>query len=113
MSNLLYSVILFAKQATPVGADGAATKSNPYSSIILLVLLVLAFYLFFIRPSVKKQKQQKEYQNSLAKGSNIVTIGGIHGKIVEVNETTFVIETEGSKMEIEKSAVNAEMAPKK
>ena len=107
MLSILNYILLFAPQAAPAGAEGG--KSN-YMSIVLMVALVAIFYLFFIRPSVKKQKEQKKYQESLGEGSKIVTIGGIHGKIVKVEERTFVIETEGSKIRIEKSAVNAEVA---
>ncbi|MDL2239676.1 preprotein translocase subunit YajC [Bacteroidales bacterium OttesenSCG-928-L14] len=109
MTSILNSILLFAQQSAPAG-DGTTSTGGGYMSIIFMVLLIAIFYLFFIRPSVKKQKEAKKYQESLGKGSKIVTIGGIHGKIVEVHETTFTIETEGTKMLIEKSAVNAEFA---
>ncbi|GAB4312446.1 MAG: preprotein translocase subunit YajC [Bacteroidales bacterium] len=75
-------------------------------SFLPLILIILVFYLFFIRPQMKKTKEQKKYRESLKKGDKIVTIGGIHGKIVEVRETTFIIEVEGgNRLKIEKSAV--------
>ncbi|MCK9302298.1 MAG: preprotein translocase subunit YajC [Bacteroidales bacterium] len=109
MVNLINSIILFAQQTAPAGAEGGKAGSG-WSSILFLVLLIVVFYLFFIRPSVKKQKEQKKFQESIGKGDSIVTIGGIHGKIIEVKDKTFVIESEGSRMEIEKTAVNAEFA---
>ncbi len=85
-------------------ADGAS--GSGYSSIIFLVLIVVVFYFFMIRPQMKKTKQMKQFREALKKGDRIVTIGGIHGKIVEVNDTTFIIEVEGlNKLKIEKSAV--------
>jgi preprotein translocase subunit YajC len=108
MTSILNFIILFAQQSAPAGESGSG--GGGYMSIIFMLLLIVIFYLFFIRPSVKKQKEQKKYQESLGKGSKIVTIGGIHGKIIEVHETTFTIETEGTKMRIEKTAVNAEFA---
>ena len=71
-----------------------------------LILIVLVFYLFFIRPQMKKTKDQKKFREGLKKGDKIVTIGGIHGKIVEVQDSTFTIEVEGqNKLRVEKSAV--------
>lgn len=77
-----------------------------YSSFILLALLMVVFYFFFIRPQSKKAKDLRKYREALKKGDKIVTIGGIHGKIVEVQESTFTIEiSETSRIRIEKSAV--------
>ncbi|MCD6660038.1 MAG: preprotein translocase subunit YajC [Lentimicrobium sp.] len=77
-----------------------------YSSFILLGLLMVVFYFFFIRPQAKKAKELRKYREALKKGDKVVTIGGIHGKIVEIQETTFTIEVEdGSRLRIEKSAV--------
>jgi preprotein translocase subunit YajC len=77
-----------------------------YSSFILLALLMVVFYFFFIRPQAKKAKELRKYREALKKGDKVVTIGGIHGKIVEIQETTFTIEVEdGSRLRIEKSAV--------
>jgi len=81
-------------------------KGGALSSLIPMILIVAVFYFFMIRPQQKKVKEAKKYRDSLEKGSKIVTIGGIHGKIVEIAETTFLIEVEGgSKFRIEKTAV--------
>lgn len=75
-------------------------------SFLPLIAIVLVFYLFFIRPQMKKSKDQKKFREALKKGDKIVTIGGIHGKIVEVQDTTFTVEVEGqNRLRIEKSAV--------
>ena len=74
---------------------------------IPLVLIIVVFYFFMIRPQLKKSKDQKKFRENIAKGDKIVTIGGIHGKIVEIQDTTFLIEVEGGhKLKIEKSAVS-------
>ncbi|MFP4064129.1 MAG: preprotein translocase subunit YajC [Bacteroidales bacterium] len=71
-----------------------------------LILIVLVFYLFFIRPQMKKQKQLRQYRESLKKGDKVITIGGIHGKIVEEQERSFTIEVEeGNRLRVEKSAI--------
>ncbi len=85
-----------------------ATKGqSSWMSLLPLLLILLVFYFFFIMPQSKKNKALKKFREALKKGDKIVTIGGIHGKIVEVKEKTVVIEvgTQGTKMTIEKSAI--------
>ena len=98
--NLL-NVLLFMPQ------EGA--ESGGIMSFLPLILIVLVFYMFFIRPQMKKSKEQKQFRAALKKGDKIVTIGGIHGKITDVKETTFVIEIASNLIvTIEKSAVAGE-----
>jgi preprotein translocase subunit YajC len=74
--------------------------------IIFIVLIIFLFYFFLIRPQQKKQKQMQDFRESLKRGDHIVTIGGIHGKIVDIQENTFTIEVEdGVKIKIDKAAV--------
>lgn len=78
----------------------------------MLGLIVVVFYFFMIRPQLKKSKQQKKFREALAKGDQVVTIGGIHGKVAEIKDTTLIIEVEGgNKLKIEKSAVTSEFTP--
>jgi len=77
------------------------------STILMFVLMFVVFYLFMIRPQMKKTKEEKKFREELKKGDKIVTIGGIHAKIAEVKETTLVIDTgEGQRLKVEKSAVS-------
>jgi len=77
---------------------------------IFLGLMILVFWLFFIRPQAKKAKNQKNFIDSLQKGDKIVTIAGIHGVINKVNEDgTISLEINpGSYIKIEKSAISME-----
>ncbi len=94
------------------GAVSGKEASNPLMTFLPLILIVVVFYFFMIRPQVKRNKEQKKFRESLGKGAKIVTIGGMHGKIVEVLETTFIIETEGQcRIKIEKSAVASSFNP--
>lgn len=77
----------------------------------MIVLIFVVFWLFFIRPQNKKQKEEQKFRESLQKGDDIVTIGGIHGKIVDVKETTVLVSIDSNvKIEIEKSAIMAQPA---
>ena len=75
-------------------------------SFFPLILLFMVIYLFMIRPQVKKQKQAKSFREELAKGDKVVTIGGIHGKVVDMNDRTVLIQVDGAKIRIEKTALN-------
>jgi len=73
--------------------------------LIPLILVVVVFYFFMIRPQTKKQKELKKFRENLKTGDKVVTIGGIHGKILEVAESTVLISSEGTKIRLEKSAI--------
>lgn len=63
-----------------------------------------------IRPQTKKQKELKKFREGLAQGDKVVTIGGIHGKILEVTDTTVLLSSEGTKIRFEKSAISQSVA---
>lgn len=74
--------------------------------ILPFILIIVVFYFFMIRPQMKKQKEHKKYIEELNVNSKVVTTAGIHGRIVEVSETTFLIDVgSGVKMRFDKSAV--------
>jgi len=74
------------------------------------VAMILVFWLFFIRPQAKKQKQQKLFIENLQKGDKVVTIAGIHGTVNKVNEDgTLSLEINpGSYIKIERSSISLE-----
>ena len=76
--------------------------------LVFLGLMILVFWMFFIRPQSKRAKNQKKFIDDLQKGDKIVTIAGIHGTINKVNEDgTLNIEVSpGSYLKIEKSAIS-------
>lgn len=76
------------------------------SGIIMIIAMVVIFYFFMIRPQSKKQKELKKAREAMAKGDKVVTAGGIHGRIREVNETTFRLEIAPNvEINVEKSQV--------
>ena len=70
-------------------------------SMILLVAMIAVFYFLVIRPENKRKKQAENMRNSLKKGERITTIGGMVGRIVQVNDTTVVFETSEDRVRIE------------
>ena len=82
------------------------TTSTGMSSLIMFGMIFLVMYFFMIRPQIKRQKREREYRQSLKKGDTIITIGGIHAKIIDVKNDTFIIEGHtGVKLKIAKTAV--------
>ena len=70
-------------------------------SILLLVVMLLALYFITIRPESKRKKAAEEMRNNLRKGEKITTIGGMVGRVVQVNENTVVFETSDDRVRIE------------
>ncbi|MGC9353793.1 MAG: preprotein translocase subunit YajC [Mariniphaga sp.] len=68
------------------------SEANPLMSFLPLLLIVVVFYFFMIRPQMKRQKEIRKFRESLSKGDKVVTTGGIYGRIVEVKETTIILE---------------------
>ena len=71
------------------------------STIIMMVVMVAVFYFMLIRPENKRKKEADEMRSSLRVGDEIITIGGICGKIVDVKESRIVIETGADRVRIE------------
>ncbi|MCI9215118.1 MAG: preprotein translocase subunit YajC [Oscillospiraceae bacterium] len=88
-------------------AAGAGSASM-MSLMLPLVLMIALMYFLMIRPENKRKKQAEEMRNSLKKGDQITTIGGIIGKIVQVTDETIIIETSDDRvrMELTKWAVS-------
>lgn len=84
-------------------------EGNQLMNFLPLILIVLVFYLFFIRPQMKKTKDQKKFREALKKGDKVVSIGGIHGKILEIGEKTVTLDVGNQvRMTFEKSAIAAD-----
>jgi preprotein translocase subunit YajC len=84
----------------------AQQEQNPMMFWLMMGGLMIVFYLFMIRPQQKKAKDARKFRESLQKGSKVVTIGGLHGKVLEVNDTTVLIEVDTNvKLRFEKSAI--------
>lgn len=87
-----------------------AQQGNPLMSFLPLILIIVVFWFFMIRPQMKRQKELKNFRESLQKGDKIVTTGGIYGKIVEIKEYYVIMEVEGQvNLKVDKSAVIKDM----
>ncbi len=97
--SLLYVLL----QAAPAGQGGGMM-----STILMMVLIIVVFYFFMIRPQTKKQKEIENKRNALKKGDKVVTAGGIHGIIKEINDDTMLITiADGVRIKVDKTSVYA------
>ncbi|MGI4865005.1 MAG: preprotein translocase subunit YajC [Janthinobacterium lividum] len=84
-------------------------QAAPGSGIMQLVFPVaigLVLYFFMIRPQQRKTSDAKAFRESLVKGTRVVTIGGIHGQLVEVGPETVLLEVErGQRLRLDRSAI--------
>ncbi|MGV3638275.1 MAG: preprotein translocase subunit YajC [Flavobacteriales bacterium] len=81
-------------------------QGQDWSFFLMMGLLMVVFYFFMIRPQQKKAKEAKAFRESLQKGTKVVTIGGLHGKVVEVADTTILLEVDSNvRLRFEKSAI--------
>ncbi|MBI5468615.1 MAG: preprotein translocase subunit YajC [Deltaproteobacteria bacterium] len=77
-------------------------------SMAPLIILFVIFYFLLIRPQQKRAKEHKEMLSKVAKGDNIITTGGIHGRVTSVNEDTLTVEiAENTKVKISKDSITA------
>jgi preprotein translocase subunit YajC len=89
--------------------DTAATGAG-LGNLLFLVAMVAIFWFLFIRPQRKRMKQQQDLQTSISLGDDVQTIGGIHGRIVEVGDETVVIEVEAGRLRIAKRGIASRSA---
>lgn len=88
-----------------------AEGSSPLTSFLPLVLIVVVFYFFIIRPQMKRQKEVKKFREGIAKGDKVVTTGGIMGKIYDVKDDHLVIEiADNVRVKVDKNSVVREAA---
>lgn len=92
----MYSILLQAQQSS-------------YFQFIFFGAIILVFYFFMIRPQQKKAKDQKKFIDEIKKGDYVVTVGGAHGYVAELEGDTFILEIEkGGRIRFNKSAISLE-----
>lgn len=91
----------------------AGSNTSTIYSVLLWVAIIGVFYFFMIRPQQKKQKDQKGFVENLKKGDSVVTIGGLHGRVISVESTTVTLEVDrGVKMTFEKTSISRDATVK-
>ncbi len=85
----------------------AADGANPLTMFLPLILIFLVFYFLIIRPQKKKEDTRKGMIEAVKKGDKVVTIGGVHGSVTQVDDTSVLVQVDANtKLRIEKSALS-------
>ena len=83
------------------GGDG-----NMISTIVLMVGIMVIFYFFMIRPQINKQKKEKEFRDGIKQGDRVITMGGIYGKIIKLEDDSVLLEIDNNvKIRLERAAI--------
>lgn len=89
------------------GAD-AAPGGFGFQQMIFFVAILGIFYFFMIRPQQKRAKEEKLFRESLEKGDKVVTIGGIHGQVEQIDDTSVIVRVDNNtKLRVDKVALRA------
>lgn len=98
---MLFNVLAMAPQQGGSGGGGM------FSTLIFFALIFVIFYFMILRPQQKRAKERQKMLDSIKKGDKVVTSGGMHGKIVNVDEKTVLLEVgDNVKLKFDRSAVN-------
>ncbi|AKC60398.1 preprotein translocase subunit YajC [Blochmannia endosymbiont of Camponotus (Colobopsis) obliquus] len=73
-----------------IASVDSSYQGNPYSFIIVLLVFILVFYFIIFRPQQKRNKDHRELMNSISKGDEVLTSGGLVGKVVKITETGYI-----------------------
>lgn len=88
--------------------QAAPQQDGGMTMLLMMVAMFAGFYFLMIRPQMKKQKQEKKFQQDLKIGQRVVTTSGLHGRVAQIQEDGVVIETLSGKLKFEHAAISRE-----
>ena len=108
MKKIIISLLSIVLLSTSAFAEGSAASSgNPMSSILMLVVFFAIFWFLLIRPQQKKNKELRKMLSELSKGDEVVTNGGVIGKISKIDDTFVDLEVaENVTIKVQRNAVS-------
>lgn len=90
-----------------------APDAGMLPQLLMFGAIILVFYFFMIRPQQKKMRDQKKFREELTKGMSVVTIGGMHGKLIAIDDETITLEVDkGVRLTFDKTSVSMEATMK-
>ncbi|MCG6117288.1 MAG: preprotein translocase subunit YajC [Aquimonas sp.] len=91
---------------SPAFAQAAGPQPSPWSPLIMLAIFFLVFFFLVIRPQMKRAKEHREMVSALSKGDEVITSGGVAGRIDEVGESFLTVEVaDGVRVKVQKQAI--------
>lgn len=87
-------------------------QAAPANNIFLILIMFGGLFLLMIYPQMRRQKQEKKFYKGLKKGDKVIMKSGLHGRILEINDNSIIIETLSGKLKFERSAVSLDYSKK-
>ena len=87
-----------------------ASAADGTSTLVFIMGTMLVFYFFILRPQLKKQKEARKFRENISKGDKVVTVGGIHGKVLDVNDKTALLQVSKGEIRVDLAGISAEGA---
>jgi preprotein translocase subunit YajC len=107
MNAPLFNLPLLLLPSAEASGGSASGGASQWGILIVMPLIILVFYFLVMRPQNRKQKEAKKMLESLRKGDRVVTIGGLHGTVISVKDTSVVLKVDDTtKLEFQKNAVS-------
>ncbi|NOX87994.1 MAG: preprotein translocase subunit YajC [Calditrichaeota bacterium] len=100
----------FIMLLAPANQGQGGGGGNPIMAFLPFILIIVIMYFLMIRPQSKRQKEKQKMLDALKKGDNVITMGGIHGKVVgftDDNKTVILKIDDNVKVNVERSAITA------
>jgi preprotein translocase subunit YajC len=98
----------FISEALAEGNGAAAGQGDPMTSLIFMIVIFAVFYFLLIRPQAKRAKEHKKMVSALNKGDEVITSGGIYGKLSNVSEDSVDVDiAEGMTIKMQRQAISS------
>ncbi len=99
---------MLSAMAAPEASGAAGSTGSMMTTFVTFGLIIVIFYFLIIRPQKKRDKETKEMLAAIKKGDKVVSIGGIHGTVVAVKETTVVVKVDdNTRIEFSRNAISS------
>lgn len=99
---------LLSAMAAPEASSAAGSTGSMMTTFVTFGLIIVIFYFLIIRPQKKRDRETKEMLAAIKKGDKVVSIGGIHGTVVAVKETTIVVKVDdNTRIEFSRNAISS------
>lgn len=110
MSIFINTAMAAEQAATTAGASPEHAQASGISTLIFLGIFFVIFYFVFIRPQSKRAKDQRRMIDALAKGDEVITVGGLAGRITQLNDNFIVLEiAKGVEVTVQKVAISSSL----
>lgn len=104
---MITQLFAYGMTGTTGGASGTGTGGSPYGLIFMIIAIFAVMYFLMIRPQQRQKRQQQDLLSRVVKGDKIITMGGIHGTVVGVKDTTVIIKiADNVKVELNRAAIS-------